>query len=102
MDVSRTEAIDAIDDLLSDLQGASEALSLFGAAELPITFFSVWCSAVHRCAVPRRVGARLRAESVQAGRMAAPAPAGRYLSARLADVAHALAHRLVSLDVDDV
>ena len=33
MDVSRTEAIDAIDDLLSDLQGASEALSLFGAAD---------------------------------------------------------------------
>ena len=33
MDVSRTEAIDAIDDLLSDVQGASEALSLFGAAE---------------------------------------------------------------------
>lgn len=39
MDVSKEEAIDAIDDLLSDLQGASEALSLFGAAEgldLPI------------------------------------------------------------------
>ena len=39
MDVSKAEAIDAIDDLLLDLQGASEALSLFGAAEsldLPI------------------------------------------------------------------
>lgn len=42
---------------------------------LPITFFSVWCSAVRRCAVPRRVGARLRAEQARAGRMAAPAPA---------------------------
>lgn len=42
---------------------------------LPITFFSVWRSAVRRCAVPRRVGARLRAISVRTGRMTAPAPA---------------------------
>ena len=60
-------------DLLGRTANLDEALE--GLKKVPITFFSVWCSADYRSAVPRRVGARLRAISVRTGRMTASAPA---------------------------
>ena len=45
------------------------------SAVVPISFFSVWRSAVRQCVVPRCVGARLRANSVRTDRVATSAPA---------------------------